>query len=62
MDWHFTDMEFSITQKFVRLGSFMVLAGQKATIHVPIARAEATATFGITNRTPPSRRPYLQDM
>lgn len=46
MDWHFTDMEFSITQSFVQLGSFVVLAGQKATIHVPIARAEATATFG----------------
>jgi hypothetical protein len=46
MDWHFTGMEFSITQQFVQLGPFVMLAGQKATIHVPIAHAEATATFG----------------
>ncbi len=46
MDWHFKGMQFNITQTYKTLGSFSVLAGQQATIKVPIARAAATATFG----------------
>jgi hypothetical protein len=45
MDWHSRDMQFDITQSFTALGPFRVLAGQRATIHVPVARAGATTTF-----------------
>ncbi|MEO6991898.1 MAG: hypothetical protein ABI202_10320 [Candidatus Baltobacteraceae bacterium] len=46
VDWTFRNgMEFDVTQRFSRLGSFLLLSTQHASIRVPFARVTSDATF-----------------
>jgi len=46
MTWHYYNGgTISMTQEFERVGSFMVLSKQHATIHIPFVHASAEATY-----------------